>query len=128
MGPAALIISSLVAAGLTAEQAYQAYLNYKGQAAQLGFQEKSTSMQKQGMGQYLDYLKNSSDTDFNRAVSMKREDRANDRQNMLMAMLMQSNQNQTQTMMGMMQALSQANQVPQAQNYGPPSSLTSLLR
>ena len=126
-----LIAGGVGAAAFTLPQFIEAIMNYKQQGAMLGFQEKELQTKKQGMAQYIDYLKNSAETDYSRTVGLKREDRDYDRQNMLLAMMMQGRQNQQQMIMGLMQAMMQANKIPQIEpsaQYGPPSSLTSLLR
>ena len=126
-----LVGGAVGGAVLTIPQFIEAILNYNQQGAMLGFQEKELQTKKQGMAQYIDYLKNSAETDYGRTLGLKREDRDYDRQNMLLAMMMQGRQNQQQMMMGLMQSMMQANRIPQIEpsaQYGPPSSLTSLLR
>jgi Ni,Fe-hydrogenase III component G len=109
----------------------QAFQNYYLQKAMMGMEEKKMKSSKDASRQYIDFLRQSSEADYGRAVSMKREDRASNKENMMMAMLMQNKQGQTAMMMSLINAMMQAArpQMPEpVGNFGPPSSLVSLLR
>jgi len=130
MNPIA-IASIAAAVGFTVPQLLEALMGYKGQKAQLGFQEKQLSTQKQGMAQYIDYLKASAETDYARTLGLKREDRANNREDMLLAAFMGSKQQQTAMAMQMLQNVMTSSRMPPQQpldNYAPPNSLVGLLR
>ena len=96
----------------------------------LGLEGKKSSDMMKAMMLYNQMNSASADKDFERAVGLRREDRAEARGQRMTELGMGMRSQDNQMLMGIIQAMMQNAQprIPQIQEYGPPTSLISLLR